>query len=185
MKGKKAQLGNLQGIIALLIVVAVLVGAGLLVIQEFMNQDTMTDTATTTVNETGLYLNSSIGNSTVADATTAPGFNTFAATVCYANVTGTAVMALAVEPNSTIAAGNYTVDPVQGSIVNATADVHDDVGCTYTYNYGRDSYTSVNDTMSSMTTVPDLLGLIILIAVIGIILAIVFNVVPGARMSGA
>ena len=185
MIGKKAQLSNLQGIISVLIVVAILVGAGLLVIQEFLNQDTMTDTATTVVNETGLYLNSSIGNSTVDYAATASGFNSFATTICYANVTGTAVMALAVEPNSTIAAGNYTVDPVQGSIVNATADVHDDVGCTYTYNYGRESYTSVNDTMSAMTTIPDLLGLIILIAVIGIILAIVFNVIPGTKMSGA
>ena len=47
------------------------------------------------------------------------------------------------------------------------------------------SYIGINETINAMATVPDLLGLIILIAVIGIILAVVFNVIPGARVSGA
>lgn len=47
------------------------------------------------------------------------------------------------------------------------------------------SYQGINDTIDAMTTIPDLLGLIVLIAVIGIILAVVFNVIPGARVSGA
>ena len=48
------------------------------------------------------------------------------------------------------------------------------------------SYQGVNDTIDAMRTVPDLLGLIILIAVIGIILAVVFNVIPTGRVgSGA
>lgn len=47
------------------------------------------------------------------------------------------------------------------------------------------SYQGVNDTIEAMTTVPDLLGLIILIAIVGIILAVVFNVIPGGRVSGA
>ena len=47
------------------------------------------------------------------------------------------------------------------------------------------SYQGINDTIEAMTTIPELLGLIILIAVIGIILAVVFNVIPGARVSGA
>ena len=185
MKGKKGQVGNLQAIISVLIVVGILIGAGLLIMQEFVDQDSLVDTSATIVNETGLYLNSSIGNSSVARATTVPGFNTFAVTACYANVTGASVMVIAVVPNSTIAVANYTVDTVQGSIVNATEDVHDDVGCTYTYLGGQNAFTSVNDTLTAMTTIPDLLRLIILIAVIGIILAVVFNVIPGARVSGA
>jgi len=48
-----------------------------------------------------------------------------------------------------------------------------------------ESYQGINDTITAMTTIPDLLGLIVLIAVIGIILAVVFNVIPGARVSGA
>lgn len=47
------------------------------------------------------------------------------------------------------------------------------------------SYQGINDTIEAMTTVPDLLPLIVLIAIIGIILAIVFTVIPGARVSGA
>jgi len=47
------------------------------------------------------------------------------------------------------------------------------------------SYQGVNDTIEAMTTVPDLLGLIILIAIVGIILAVVFNVIPTGRVSGA
>ena len=43
----------------------------------------------------------------------------------------------------------------------------------------------INDTIQAMLTIPELLGLIVLIAVIGIILAVVFNVIPGARVSGA
>ena len=45
--------------------------------------------------------------------------------------------------------------------------------------------TGINDTIQAMLTIPELLGLIVLIAVIGIILAVVFNVIPGARVSGA
>lgn len=47
------------------------------------------------------------------------------------------------------------------------------------------SYIGVNDTIEAMTTIPDLLGLIILIAIVGIILAVVFNVIPTGRVSGA
>lgn len=47
------------------------------------------------------------------------------------------------------------------------------------------SWQGVNDTIEAMGTVPDLLGLIILIAIIGIILAVVFSVIPMGRVSGA
>ncbi len=47
------------------------------------------------------------------------------------------------------------------------------------------SYQGVNDTIEAMTTIPDLLGLIVLIAIVGIILAVVFNVIPTGRVSGA
>lgn len=45
--------------------------------------------------------------------------------------------------------------------------------------------TGINDTITAMLTIPELLGLVVLIAMIGIILAVVFNVIPGARISGA
>ena len=43
----------------------------------------------------------------------------------------------------------------------------------------------INDTINALLTVPELLGLVVLIAMIGIILALVFNVIPGARVGGA
>ncbi len=43
----------------------------------------------------------------------------------------------------------------------------------------------INQTIIALLTVPNLLGLVVLIAMVGIILAIVFNVIPGARVSGA
>jgi len=48
-----------------------------------------------------------------------------------------------------------------------------------------ESVQGINDTIQAMTTVPSLLGLVVLIAVIGVILAVVFSVIPGARVSGA
>ena len=43
---------------------------------------------------------------------------------------------------------------------------------------------AINQTQTALLTVPNLLGLIVLIAIVGIILQIVFNVIPGARVSG-
>jgi len=50
---------------------------------------------------------------------------------------------------------------------------------------GSSSVEGINKTIIALMTVPNLLGLIVLIAVIGIVLAVVFNVIPGARMTGA
>ncbi len=91
---KKGQLGNLQGIILVLVIVGILLGAAFFILDEFLSQ-------AQTINPTG--------------------------------------------------------SAVQG----------------------------INDTIQAMLTIPELLGLIVLIAVIGIILAVVFNVIPGARVSGA
>ena len=43
----------------------------------------------------------------------------------------------------------------------------------------------INQTIIALLTVPSLLGLVVLIAMVGIILSIVFTVIPGARVSGA
>jgi len=41
------------------------------------------------------------------------------------------------------------------------------------------SYQGVNDTIEALTTVPDLLGLIVLVIVVGIIIAVLLGVFPG------
>jgi len=58
---------------------------------------------------------------------------------------------------------------------------------TETVSGGTDttSYQGVNDTLEALTTVPDLLGLIVLVIVVGIIIAVLMGVFPGARMSSA
>jgi len=48
------------------------------------------------------------------------------------------------------------------------------------------SYQGINDTIEALTTVPDLLGLIVLVLVVGIIIAVLLGVFPtGGRVSAA
>lgn len=45
------------------------------------------------------------------------------------------------------------------------------------------AYAGVNETINALQTVPELLGLIVLVIVIGIIIAVLMGVFPGARTS--
>ena len=47
------------------------------------------------------------------------------------------------------------------------------------------AYKGVNETINALLTVPELLGLIVLVLVIGIIIAVLMGVFPGARVSQA
>jgi len=183
IKEHKAQLGGLPGIVATLVVIGILIAAGFFIIQTFLEEDEFADTSGSVVNESGLSIINSSG-STVARATAASGFNNFAVSECSGNVTGTNTGTPIVE-NGSITTGNYTVDKVAGTLTGVGASNYTDVACSYTYLYGETAYDSVNDTLTAMSTIPDLLGLIILIAIIGIILAVIFNVIPGSRVSGA
>jgi len=169
---KKAQLGNLQGIIATLIIVGLLIGVGFLILESFLSTDSLQDTSYTVVNKTGAYVNDTVY--TVAQATDG-GFNSFAVTSIHNETIGLLLV------------GNYTVNANAGTIVGAVGrtDNYSTCNISYTYKAGAEAYQGIDDTIEAMTTVPELLALIILIAVIGIILAVVFNVIPGARVSGA
>jgi hypothetical protein len=173
MKSRRGQLGSLPGIIATLIVVAIMIAAGFFIMQEFFEQDTFVDTSGSVTNETGFYFN---GTTYTVDKATTAGFNTFAVTNIVDSVT-----------NVTLLSGNYTTDADLGTIVNATADADDtnEHYVSYTYLYGEAGYEGVDDTLDAMGTIPDLLPLIILIIMVGIILAVVFTVVPGSRNLGA
>ncbi len=67
-------------------------------------------------------------------------------------------------------------------MINATADEFPAVDFDYTHNGGGAGFVGVNQTVVGLLTLTNLLSLIILIALVGIILAIVFNVIPGARV---
>ena len=182
LKEHKSQIGNLPGIISTLVVAGILIAAGFFILQTFLEEDQFSDTPGAVTNETGLTIVNTT-TSTVAHAADA-GFNTFVVSACYGNVTGLGV-GNTLAPNVTLAVGNYTVGASTGVITPTTTANYTDVKCSYTFLYGESAYTSLNDTIDAVGTIPDLLGLIILIAVIGIVLAVIFNIIPGARVSGA
>lgn len=167
---KKGQLGNLQGIIVVLILVGILLGAGFFILDEFLAQVNTND-AVTVLEEAG-HVNST-GYTLVG--TSAPGFNTPVIVAIY-------------NDTLTLTAANYTVSSV-GVVTNATEIIGYDAdylwSINYTYLRGGSSYIAINATSQAMLTIPELLGLIVLIAIIGVILAVIFNVIPGARTQGA
>ena len=179
MKNKKGQLGDLVPIVTTLIIIGLLIGSGFLIVEKFRDDDSLKDTSATVTNETVAYINET-GYTLVSASATA--FNSVAITVAYNDTSGDSGVG---GYNWTIPSGNYTVSST-GVVTNATTENYYNVSISYTYKYGEGAWVGVNNTIEALTTVPDLLGLIILIALVGIILAVVFNVIPtGGRVSGA
>ena len=172
MKSTKGQISSLQGIIVTLIVVAIIIAVGLFIVQEFFEQDSFSDTSGSVTNETGGWLNQTAY--TVGQAGV-PGFNSFELTGLW-NTSSDTVIPLA---NATTNA-DETVTTNADLLYNSS-----DVQFSYTYLHGDAGYEGVNSTLEAMRTVPDLLPLIILIVMVGVILAVLFNVIPGTRSLGA
>ena len=168
MANKRGQLGNLQGIVLTLVIVGILIGAGFLILEQLRDQDSLSDNLVSTedllveINNTGFTLT---GASDVA-------FNS------------PSITSVVFNNGTTVASTQYSVN-ANGVLRNATTQTYTDVNVSYTYNRGENGYVAVNDSIEAMTTVPDLLGLIVLIVIIGIILAVIFNVIPTGRVSGA
>lgn len=173
MKGRKGQFGTLPGVVATLIAVAVILAAGFFIMQEFRDNEVFVDTSATVVNETGGDINDT---SYTVDRASVPGFNSFSVTQV-TNTTGGEV----------IGAGNYTVNPRWGTVVGSSGRNFNwsAVNTSYTYDFGEEGYLGVNDTLGAILTIPDLFGLLILIVMVGLVLAVVFNVIPGSRVGGA
>jgi len=172
MKNKKGQLGGLVPLVTTLIIVGLLIGAGFLIVEKFRDDDSLKDTSVTVTNETGGFINETGYTLTGASATA---FNSVVITQI-ANATN--------NDGQVLLSGNYTVSSA-GVVTNASATTWDNVNISYTYKYGEGAWIGANNTIEALTTVPDLLGLVILIVMLGIILAIVFNVIPTGRVSGA
>ena len=179
-KNAELNLEGIQGIIMTLVFIGILLGVGFLVLEEFRDQDALSDTASYVVNETGLTVEHAV--STVDEAT-ADAFNTFSATICYCNATGAGTGSLCPE-NTTLVAANYTTDPDLGTLQNATDETYDDVACTYTFNYGATSWGGINDSISATGEIPGWLSIIVIITIVGILLAIVFTILPTGKMAG-
>ena len=163
---KKAQLGDLQGIIITLVVVGIVLGIGFLVLESF--QGTL-QTSTAVTNE----------STTVTGVTTLK-YNTTNID-CYElvsidkvmNQTGSIVMSPV----------NYTiVDKSLGTITNLSTTIGSPLGTWmvgYTYKSGansnRDSCAGIESTVTATKTIPTWLTIIVILLIVGILLAIVFR----------
>ena len=162
---KKGELRQIQPVILSLVIVGIILGIGLLVLSEFQSG---LSTASATVNNETLTTVTEAGE-TVTTAGTC-GFNSFAVTTA-TNATGGEI----------IASGNYTIDSDKG-IVYSTGGTYNnsDWNVTYNYNYGQEGCEGVNATINAINKIPTWLPIIVILAIVGIILAIVFSVLPKA-----
>jgi len=174
---KKGQIGNLQGIILVLVIAGILLAAGFFIFDAFQDQvDNTVNTVT--------YENSSatVGNVFINDTpytVAEEGATCFNSLVVTEAVNRSGVTPLDIE------SGNYTVNAGLGTITGGIDVNYTNVSISYTYQSGTSACQGIENTSIAMLTIPELLGLIILIAIIGVILAVIFNVIPGARTQGA
>ena len=188
---KKGQLGNLTGIVFVLVIVGVLVVTGFLILGSFSEQ--VDDKLVTIGNET--FTNITDGASQqVAFANNSEdadnlGFNSF---------TLTAIAATAGNASTQDALGNFTIG--DGVVSNGTSSTNGtfqfidgfDTGnwngssfeVSYTFKKGEAAYQGIEKSIDAFETIPDLLPLIVLIAMIVIILFLVFTI-PGASRSAS
>jgi len=166
MDNKKGQIGNLQGIILTILIVGILLGTGFLVFNELKNQTddytiTITDETLTSVTETGKYVDYNYTTSSID---------------CFNGVTFSAVENAT--GGETIAAGNYTtttnglIQSIGGSYNNTNWNV------TYSYAHGREGCSAIETTTDAIGVIPSWLTIIIIITIVGILLVIVFRVLP-------
>lgn len=168
---KKAEIASLQGIIMTLVVIGLLLGVGFLVLREFT--DNLGTTAASVNVEAVTVVNSSyttlLYNSTSVDC-----FNTFAV-VGVQNATG----------NQTIGSGNYTTraDGALQAVGVPYADGTWTVNYTYLWS-ASEACNALESTIDAEETVPTWLAIIVLLLVVGIILTLVFRVLPVAGGMG-
>lgn len=145
----------------MVIVFALLIlGVGFYLMQSFLNMDSLVDTEATVLNELDGSINST--GYTLAGASTS-GANSFSITDAV-NETG--------DP---IATGNWSVSSV-GVVLNITYESWNNVTFNYTYNYGSEAYAGMNQTMEAFGDIPNLMGLVILIILVGIIVTILLGI---------
>jgi hypothetical protein len=166
----KAQLGGLQGIIMTLVVVGILIGVAFLVLTEFKDA---TNTSPTTSAE--------VVNETVTTVTGTGEWMTNNHTVstipCYGDFTPITVT------NKTsgqiLTASNYSYTST-GKIYSIASGAYNntDWNVTYTYTYGGDACEGIEDTIAAASKITTFLPIIVIVAIVGILLTIVFLVLP-------
>lgn len=165
MKNKKGQISGLQEIITTLIIVGILVGVAFVVLGSLRTNMSTTSNIvydeTITPTTSGVYL-----------------LNNQTSVKCFSNVV--IVNATNQSGSFVIQPGNYTVNPTTGLFRNISG-ANRYMGAwniSYTYNSGDEACQGVVDTMNATKNVPAFLPILVIIGIVGILLAIVFTILP-------
>ncbi len=165
MKGKKGQVGGLLSTVMIIVFALTILVAGFLLVQEILDLDNLSDQSATAT-DNNAWINST---TYTLDKASVTAFNSPVITGIV-NATG----------DYTIELANATVTS-KGIVSNATATEFHGVNITYTYMYGKDSYVGVNKTITAFLTIPNLIGLVILVILVGIVIAILTGIMPVGR----
>ena len=162
---KKGQIGNLTGIITALVVVGILIGVGFLVLEQF--ESDLSDTVTTVTAETTRAVVTGTGVYMAYNSTTS-GIN------CYNDFKVTSVVNQSGD-NLAINTGNYTYNS-DGKIWSISSGIYNNTlwNVTYTYESGTEGCVGVQSTITATKKIPTFLPIIVIVAIVGILLAIVF-----------
>jgi len=167
MKGKKGQVGGLPNIVLIIIFALLMLAVGFFLVQEILDLDNLERTDTVT-NETDGWLNQT---AYTVNAAFLSGFSDFTLTALWNTSSDT-----------TIPLANATTTTT-GTVTSA--DYHynsTDVQYSYTYTFGGNTYEGVNETLEAFLTIPQLIGLVILVIMIGIIIAILTGIMPTGKV---
>ena len=174
----KAQLGNLQTIIIALVVIGLILGIGFLVMEEFQdNLDnkvaTIYNETLTTVTEKGEFANKNYTTTNINC------YNSFTVISAFNATNVSAIL---------IPSSNYTVDAAAGKVSFTTGNSlsynNTDWNITYTFQYGNESCGGVESTINVTSKIPTWLAIVVILLIVGILLAIVFRVLPSAGGGG-
>ena len=165
---KKAQLGNLQQIIITLVVVGIVLGIGFMILSEL--EESMGDTRGSVTEETQTFASTGVYvdyNSTTDGVWC---YNDFSVTNITNNLDGT-----------TVPTDNYTYVTATGLVIPEANSIYIDneINLSYSYDYSTSAACEgVGETVDAMEKVPSWLSIIVILFIVGILLAILFNVLP-------
>lgn len=173
---KNAQMGSLIGVIIALVVVGLILGIGFLIFSEM--QETTSDDVQYTI------LGEQLGS--LDAGFVYPAHNSTTSTDCRGNTY--AVISIVNRSDGLVVNTlNYSVDATSGKITNLSSDMTPSPwDVNYTYYAGDDACQGFKDASTSMKNVNTYLPIIVIIVIVGILLAIVFGVLPsmGGRGGG-
>jgi len=155
------RLGDLLPAVTAILILGIALGVGVLVLSETSSQ--MANTEGSVTNESGAFINST---GYTLDKASETEFNSPEITAAY-NVSNTSDV-------SVIPEGDYTLSE-EGVLTNATATTYSDVNVSYTYEYGEDASSAVNETVSGLGDFATWISVIVVVIAAAIVLGIVMR----------